>query len=74
MQNKHWIVEGWNNMWKENGGPICGVTIISFIFLGFIKPLWFALLILAFFTSVVIAGVYMLFINPFVKAFKNRNM
>lgn len=73
MQNKHWIVEGWNNMWQDNGGPIVIICILSFLLLLFLKPIWVAIMIIGFFVTVVLVGLYKIFISPFVKAFINRN-
>lgn len=72
--NLKWIKKGWNDMWWENG-PIVGCILVALFFLlAIIKPMFIATLIMVGFGLGCVTGFYMLFINPFVKAFKNRNM
>jgi len=72
MQNKHWIVEGWSNMWMKNGGPIIGLSILSLLILVLIKPIWVMWWFLTFVGFCFIGGIYVLFIDPFVEAYKDR--
>lgn len=69
-----WIKRGWSDMWWNNGPYIVVIGIVLFFICAVVNPMACFNIILGIFCLIAITSLYYIFVNPFVKAFKNRNM